>query len=1057
MKRKLKRWLAFGLAAALVLSAVRGQYQVVSAEEAAETGQGSEDGDVSENTLAEEGQLSDNVQSDEKKQDEENTQNAENLQDAENQQDSGEGEEIKQEESGDVSPVKTPAVPTASDTSKEEDKQDGLAGSEGDEMPSDETAVLEENDLLKTDGSAEDDADAADGMSDMPEEEAGEPAAQAGEIASGTDRNINWRIDADGKLTVNGTGDFTSTSREKPWDQFKEQIISVEVNVSGITDTSWMFSGCENLENINFGGFNTSNVTHMDGMFDGCNSLTTLDLSSFNTSNVTDMHQMFVDCNNLATLNLSSFDTSNVTDMMGMFCNCGSLTTLDLSNFDTSNATNMNMMFSGCSNIVTLDLSSFDTSNVTSMGYMFQYCENLITLDLSGFDTSNVTGMDCMFTDCYNLTTLDLSSFDTSNVANMSEMFANCCNLITLDVSSFDTLNVTNMSMMFAECGKLTTLDVSGFATNNVTDMGHMFAGCSSLSTLDVSSFDTSEVTDMGCMFGGCSNLLTLDVSSFDTSKVTEMWSMFANCSNVAILDVSSFDTSKVEAMDRMFRGCNTLTTLDVSNFNTSNVIDMGSMFADCSNITTLDLSNFDTSNVTNMRMDIHMMFSGCDNLTVIHTPYNIRESIALPTVSGAIWLIPDGSEVTELPQNLSHSVTITRRRNPKIITTTHDLNMEDVVRVKYVPYSYTVETNNWESDNIVTYSLVGGELAEGLMLYPATGEIYGIPLEAGEFPIRVKAEFSNPEYLPSYADLTLTVLDNTDGNVFVASDPGYEVEQYLGTQVSGADGIYYAVRERGDQLFVSAGANGEFIALWLNGAKLTEGEDYTRESGSTRITVRSQTLENKTNKEGTNTIAAEFRVGGNLSNALKRTAQNFRIDFQSQGGGSGSGSHSGRGGSSEEGVVSVSSATAVVRLVDTAGRPLTGAVLELHSTPQTAQTDRKGTAVFGGVPAGLHTLYVKDGAGNVLASRGFELLFGEKASINADQVTVRAGAAFTLQVQMSGNELAFLSVQEGDVYQVVSVSTADTMYPELWLALLLVSCGLSFGLYTGYRKRKTY
>ena len=51
---------------------------------------------------------------------------------------------------------------------------------------------------------------------------------------------------------------------------------------------------------------------------------------------------------------------------------------------------------------------------------------------------------------------------------------------------------------------------------------------------------------------------------------------------------------------------------------------------------------------------------------------------------------------------------------NPKIITTTEELNMEDVIRVKYVPYSYTVETNNKDDSNRVTFSVAEGKLAEG-------------------------------------------------------------------------------------------------------------------------------------------------------------------------------------------------------------------------------------------------------------------------------------------------------------------------------------------------------
>lgn len=225
-------------------------------------------------------------------------------------------------------------------------------------------------------------------------------------------------------------------------------------------------------------------------------------------------------------------------------------------------------------------------------------------------------------------------------------------------------------------------------------------------------------------------------------------------------------------------------------------------------------------------------------------------------------------------------------------------------------------------------------------------------------------------------------------------------------------------------------------------------------------MTIRRQTFENKTDKNGTNTIAAEFRVGGDTGNALKRTAQNFRMDIQtggnSGGGHAGSGSGgSGRGASNGGETAVVSSATAVMRLVDDSGNPLSGTVLELHSTPQTAHTNRNGIAVFEGVTAGQHTLYVKNSLGNTLCSRDFELLFGEKVFINEKQVCVKAGSAFTLQVQMSGNELLFLGVQEGDVYQVASAGTGDDMGIELWMALLLLTCGMGYGIYIWSRNKR--
>ena len=857
---------------------------------------------------------------------------------------------------------------------------------------------------------------------------------QEGDIASGVDGNITWRIDADGKLTVNGTGDV-SNKYNWPWGSYKNSIVSAEINITGMTDTANMFLDCSSLSSLDLSSFDTTNVTSMRYMFLGCSNLSSLDLSSFDTTNVTDMYGMFSCCSNLSSLDLSSFDTKKVTWMDEMFYGCSSLSSLDLSNFDTTKVTGMDEMFYGCSILSSLDLSSFDTTNVTGMRYMFSDCSSLSSLNLSSFDTINVTGMTNMFSGCSSLSSLNLSSFDTAKVTGMMYMFRGCSSLSNLDLSSFDTTEVTDMRYMFRDCSSLSSLDLSSFNTRNVTRMDEMFWRCSSLSSLDLSSFDTTKVMNMSVMFSGCENLECLDLSSFNTINVTRMDDMFSYCNSLSSLDLGSFDTTKVMNMSFMFSGCENLESLDLSSFNTINVTRMDDMFWECT------------------------------SMTSIHTPRNVNVSVELPFVSDGCWLLPDGTEITELPQNLDHSVMITRRRNPKIITTTPDLNMDDVIRVKYVPYSYTVKTDNWDENNKVTFSIEKGELAEGLQIYPETGEIYGVPLETGEFPITVKASYSNPEYLPSYADLTLTVIDNTDNNVLNASDAGYEVEQHIGSQMyDSADTFSYVVTESADQLFISAGAYSEFMDFWLNGRKLVEGEDYTKESGSTRITIRKQTFEEKADQNGTNTIAAEFRVGGKPENALKRTAQNFRMDLQSENNNeehhSGSGSR-GRGGdsggsSSGSGTAGGSYATSVIRLVDASGNPLPDTILELHSTPQEARTDQNGIAVFAEVENGVHTLYAKNGNGTIFALKSFELLFGENTGIMNDQITVKAGTAFTLNVQVDGNELKFLNLQEGDLYQVVSAATSDDTRPAIWFLLAVLSAGtISGGIL--YRRRKQY
>ena len=99
-------------------------------------------------------------------------------------------------------------------------------------------------------------------------------------------------------------------------------------NITGITSTNNMFSGCTSLISVVL--FDTSSVTNMGYMFQNCSSLTAVPL--FNTANVTDMRYMFNGCTSvesgaLALYNQASTQTTPPSRHDGCFMNCGSNTT----------------------------------------------------------------------------------------------------------------------------------------------------------------------------------------------------------------------------------------------------------------------------------------------------------------------------------------------------------------------------------------------------------------------------------------------------------------------------------------------------------------------------------------------------------------------------------------------------------------------------------------------------------------------------------------------------------------------------------------------------------
>lgn len=465
--------------------------------------------------------------------------------------------------------------------------------------------------------------------------------AIAGGVVDEDCGQFTWFIDKDGELTVTGIGDFdanpsVSTPGRIPWYDYRESILTADVNITDMMNAANLFANCSNLTEVDLTDFETGSVINMTGLFRGCAALTEVDISVFDTNNVTGMGAMFEGCASLESLDLSGLDTQNVTKMPLMFSDCSSLKTLDISSFDTAEVTEMSSMFQGCTSLESLNLSGVDTGNVTDMQYMFDGCASLESLDLSGFETENVRQMGYMFRGCSALTELDLSNFDTSKVTTMKYMFEGCSSLGNLELESFNTANVLSMGRMFKDCAALKELDLSSFDTSSVGDMCYMFFGCTSLEKLDLNNFRTRNVISMHYMFGGCSSLETLDLSSFYSHQFLNVSQMFLNCSSLKVLDMRNFDFTENQRFgEKLFQGCLALRQIEVP--------------------------------------------TGCGKM--IDLPKNS------PT---DVWKKPDGTVIEVLPMNLETSITIKKTEGETVVITDVFSDVYEDWYTEYVEYVYT-------------------------------------------------------------------------------------------------------------------------------------------------------------------------------------------------------------------------------------------------------------------------------------------------------------------------------------------------------------------------------
>lgn len=225
------------------------------------------------------------------------------------------------------------------------------------------------------------------------------------------------------------------------------------LHTKNLTDMSWMFHDCYNLESIIFVG-NASKVTSLNYTFGSCSKLTSLDLNSWDTSCVSNMGSVFNNCQALNSLDISQWNTSMVSDMSDMFNYCTGLTSLDLSSWDFSNVTNTSYMFSGCSNLYDLYINNYNDSwNISNMQSMFSDCSSLYSVDLSYWYTYNLQDTSYMFYNCSNLSELYLNNFDMSQVYSTDYMFSGCSNLtyLHLDYCSYETVEKIITSSEFPE------------------------------------------------------------------------------------------------------------------------------------------------------------------------------------------------------------------------------------------------------------------------------------------------------------------------------------------------------------------------------------------------------------------------------------------------------------------------------------------------------------------------------------------------------------------------------------------------------------------------------
>ena len=403
-------------------------------------------------------------------------------------------------------------------------------------------------------------------------------------------------------------------------------LISVPSSLpSAITDLSYCFYGCSNLNDSNVSSWSTTNITTMKGLFYNA-TIFNQSLNSWITNNVTDMEELFYgsDFNQ----SLSTWNTSNVTTMKSMFRDTTSFNQ-SLSTFDTSGVTNMESIFRGAA-VFNQPLNTWNVSNVINMKQMFQNAL-FFNQTLSSWDVSNVTNMQEMFSGASGFTyAIDLALWNVSNVTNMNNMLFDGVSYIPITQKDYNAILQGWSSLPSLQSG--VTFDVGitkyySFYTNQhniITSSGWTLYDGGPLypitftfdTTLGTNKFITLPLKgtiDVFINWGDSSTETQISEGLFNHEYASDgiynveiygFFSQFGNgltgYSNVEKLtELFDFGDSQPDSLSGAFYNAINLTS--VPSILPSTVSNLSYTFMMCTNFNQGSVSNWDISAVTNM------------------------------------------------------------------------------------------------------------------------------------------------------------------------------------------------------------------------------------------------------------------------------------------------------------------------------------------------------------------------------------------------------------------------------------------------------------------------
>ena len=482
--------------------------------------------------------------------------------------------------------------------------------------------------------------------------------------------NLTWKLDADGTLTISGTGtmkDYDYNNNPSPANQKKGSVKKVVIK-DGVTSIgNFAFYNCTSLTSITI----PDSVTSIElAAFNNCNNLTSITIPDSVTSIGDSAFEL---CNKLSSITLSN----NITSIGNWAFHGCHLTSITIPDSVTSIGA---MAFYSCSNLQTISLScksSLKKSDFGDKANLVSYTnQHLLTKTAAKAATCSESGNKEYWTceHCGKYFLSDDSNPETAKAVEQSETILPaiqhknaelrnsseptetspgysgdlyCPDCDTVVEKGYTYWIEDNLTWKLYEDG---TLNISGTGAmkdydndpspacrnsnvkkvvieDGVTSIGNKaFDSCSSLTSITI----PNSVTNIGAAaFDSCGSLTSITIPGSVTSIGTVA---FYNCSGLTSVTIPDSVTNIGAAA---FDSCGSLTSIVIPNSVTS--IESYA-FSACSSLTSITIPDSVTSIGNNA-------FDSCSSLTSITIPDGVAsiESYAFYNCSGLTSItIPD-------------------------------------------------------------------------------------------------------------------------------------------------------------------------------------------------------------------------------------------------------------------------------------------------------------------------------------------------------------------------------------------------------------------------------